>query len=570
MIGIALEIKTDCTNCGEQLAVNALVPRIVCHRCNVANEFSPELWNSLLEDMFEEVPGLKPDEGSDSTMILGSRQFAVRYGRQQPRVPQTKKPLDLKAVLAAAGQGFIAVDGGTGRISVRRVPADYADFLGNVVCLVGEDFNLLPGAAAAPATTATPPAASGATPVTLHCYNCGAPFAVDGQERDITCEHCGTTTIIPDEVWKKLHSTQPASRWYLVYNEKADRIFDAAGLALEWDDLGDLLIDENDFLYLVCTLEGSETTVVASLAPDLTVRWVQRDVPVPFENDDSVRARLALAADDRLWLHQNGRNTIHVLSRRDGRLADKISFSKDRQKSSPRLTPKRWKSVIQDRDGSLLAYYGVDDIEYPNILNGPVRCSPEGEELAVWGTGKAKRPNFLVRFFKQSLGTVAVAFSEVGNKPDRLYDMDVQIYLAGDGSYVFVSYTRLARFQRDGRKVYYREIPECNNLTRIHLDADGTAYFVSDEKVVRLSPDGERLETLSKLTWRGGFLGEETLLARGKNGTLYLFGDDQRARVIGPDGKPVFISRKSRDDDESNKDKKDYPADDDDAAESDS
>jgi len=556
MIGIALEIQTTCTQCEEALNVNALVPAITCEVCGAVNSYPVELWQSILKDVMEEVLKMKKDEETEETTFTrGKRELDITYGRQNPRDPKTETALDISTLVAAVDAGYVFANEGQ-RISVRKVPAEYQAFLPNVTVVVGEEEKLLP-------RYTTPAAAPRCErSVTLHCYNCGNPLIADGSEPEITCDKCHARTTVPDELWEKLHPTQDPHRWYLLFDESKEPLFNTEGQAVEWDDVADLIIDENGFLYLTCQVGDSESVSVVSFTPELGVRWVQSEIKMPLEDDDDHPARLALVSENRLLLHGGGRGTMYFLSRNDGRVMTKHKFEKSDKKLPPRLAPKMWTSAFQDLDGTWLAYYGTSDIDANDILNGPVRFTLNGEELPVCRLSEKGKIGLFFRIFKKMAGLSAVAFVDVGDLPYRIFDPEVYIQLAGDGTYFFVSYDRLARFARDGKKIYFCKVPEGDNLSRLGVDGEGGAYFISGEKLWRISPDGKQTETLSELTRRGGCLGEEKLVARAKDGTLYLFGESTRVRILNHDRRPRYVSKQSREDDAADADTVDFSKDD--------
>jgi len=59
MVGICIELKTECKHCGNPLMLNALVTDILCPSCNKINSFSIETWQGLLEDSFEKIGEFK-------------------------------------------------------------------------------------------------------------------------------------------------------------------------------------------------------------------------------------------------------------------------------------------------------------------------------------------------------------------------------------------------------------------------------------------------------------------------------------------------------------------------------
>jgi len=486
VIGIAFELTTSCLECGAELAINALAPNIVCPLCHAVNELGMNVWEAIFTGPLDECLHMKNGEESELSVTRGKRNCELLYVRENPCDPESEMPLDISAVIAAAEKGFLTLSNGD-KLSSRPAPVEYRPILENVVCLVGEDF---------------------------------------------------------------VSPTQPVIRWYLMYDEKSDVLHDTNGDPFSWNEVGDLLIDKNGHLYLTCLENDRESVTVVSFASDLLMRWVQRDAAIPFRAYETP-PRLSLAARDRLLVHCYSQDKINILSRVDGATVGKISFTGQGEGASPRVAPKLWKSIFPDTDGSLLAYFGDDHFNPEKPLNGPVRCSLNGKELPVWPQPKPADGFFrkFRRVEKGSSGAMATAFGDIGDAPEKIVEANVYISPMPDGSYLFHSYGRLARYRQDGRIIYRRQLLKSETIFRYHIDADGAVYAVVGETVIRVAPDGSTVDTVTEHVRRGGYANQEKLLAHGSDGTMYLFGDEDRVRVVAPDGKITFLSRRSRTDD---------------------
>jgi DNA-directed RNA polymerase subunit RPC12/RpoP len=54
-------------------------------------------------------------------------------------------------------------------------------------------------------------------PVVFTCSKCGAAIKLDGNERNVTCEHCDEPVHIPDDLWLRFHPSPKKIRWFVGY-----------------------------------------------------------------------------------------------------------------------------------------------------------------------------------------------------------------------------------------------------------------------------------------------------------------------------------------------------------------
>jgi hypothetical protein len=226
-------------------------------------EIPPEAWRGALATPLEEALDLKPGKTSGDFANVGDQQLDIEYGRDLPRDPETNQPLDPAWLVKNAAKGFVELSHGARRLSVRVPPAECAPLLPGVACVVGELLDPPPPA---------PPAA--AAPVSFHCSSCGEILLADGTASEVECPKCHAETEVPEALWAKRHPDFPPARWFLLYDEKSELTADAAGKVFTWDEVTDLIIDEDDNLYLACSTDGRDDAAIASFRPDLTVRWV--------------------------------------------------------------------------------------------------------------------------------------------------------------------------------------------------------------------------------------------------------------------------------------------------------
>ncbi|MFH1434697.1 MAG: hypothetical protein ABIJ56_03170 [Pseudomonadota bacterium] len=80
MIGIAIEASTSCPSCGNLLALNAMVPKMLCNQCGAVTQLGAGLWESLLGDAIREAPRSSVNEGSSSRVFSKGLAFEITYG----------------------------------------------------------------------------------------------------------------------------------------------------------------------------------------------------------------------------------------------------------------------------------------------------------------------------------------------------------------------------------------------------------------------------------------------------------------------------------------------------------
>src|SRR5688572_15392526 len=106
MIGLVFEGDTPCSSCSRSLPMNALVETIVCTECLAVNKFSVDDWKELLEDLFKQAPTFQENEGQPSS-IMGSRNYKIMYGRQNPTFTDTKTYMDMETAVTNVSSGKI-------------------------------------------------------------------------------------------------------------------------------------------------------------------------------------------------------------------------------------------------------------------------------------------------------------------------------------------------------------------------------------------------------------------------------------------------------------------------------
>ncbi len=556
-IGIAYEIAMRCPHCSNGLPLNALVDRVVCGRCAGTVELEADDWLSLLEDGLDEGPSRETGSGGSAT-IFSSHQYDVLWARFDPYFWESKQDIDPAVLPAAAERGYLEDPSGGLPVSVRRLPAEYADTFPGVIYLISEDFGQLP-AGVAPADI---PLEDAPEPQAFLCPHCGSALRVEGDNRTVQCQYCDGSSLLPDEIWFRLHPVSTKKRWFLVLDE--------GQRPLGWeDDVLDAVSDGHQRTF-VAVESGSDVDVVC-VGPDRCVRW--RRPRLLKEPPDRSHLRLALTGDGWLMVFHPSRKAVRFLSREDGTTVDQLGGKKGRHPAEGTFSARGCRSMAPDlRDGSLWAWAPSatpdDDGDETWEL---VHFDGEGARLPTWSARTVEtdplepppKEGFFARLGKlfgagadavqQSLGDARTPwFDALRDRPERCREENVQVGVAGDGSVLLWHDKYLARYTADGDRCYLVEL-DCYRIHGcVHGLPDGAALALCERRddsgtyVAQIPPSGGQPTHLREHVRAGGPVGEEDqALAVAPDGTVQVFGYDTAWRIIAPDGSLVFCSKTS-------------------------
>ncbi len=144
MISICLEIKTTCKHCGNSLELNAFTNEVLCPACQKTNEFPYGFWKkSILESALGEYQDLNEGEGQNQTVMTGEYTFHTMYGRQNPRCPKCKTPLQEQMFEQYAQAGKAVCSKCKNEIEVRTLPDNLKSDFSDIEYIIGEDKEML-------------------------------------------------------------------------------------------------------------------------------------------------------------------------------------------------------------------------------------------------------------------------------------------------------------------------------------------------------------------------------------------------------------------------------------------
>lgn len=572
MIGIAIEASTVCESCGQPVPINAMEMSILCPHCSAPNELNLDDWETIVGDAIKAAPTYAEGEGNRST-VIGRRKYSLMYGRQLPRF-DSKVQVDMEAAVADPdGKIF---DPETGAVYyIRPAPAPFKEAfpgLQHLVCEDADQWSTRPEGHAAVQS-------AGVQPQAISCPKCSASFETIGEQREVFCGYCGAACFIPDEVWQRLHPVKAVRRWFLWYDEKQ--------APLTWSSIGDVAVDAEGNLYMIAELESFGDASLVSMDRQHRLRWLRSDLKLGSRHSFSEGPFLALsrhdarqqpaapaasgapyresgappdpaAAGGRVYVWTPDKNSLRVLSCRDGSDLDKLGGIDGRQPEGEPFSLKGAQSLACDIDGTLLAYSDHKKDDAGNSYYSLVRYDLDGNILPTWP--EASKPGFFGRLARSLSGASGPpGFSDLGDRPERCDDREVLISVGLDGSYYLRHYgSCVAKYDREGNKVYNIKLPDgISSERQICGDAQGRAVLVSQSRIrevdagriCRISADGAKVSVLVKSVLEGGPMGYEDQLALGPDGTIYVLDYGGKFRAFSPEGKVLEVSEASKADD---------------------
>jgi uncharacterized CHY-type Zn-finger protein len=541
MQGVAIELRVTCGGCGQHIPINAFTPRITCPACNRAAELSDEQWESLLEDAIDESPEMPEGEGSTSTIMTGAGTFSLMYGNQPPRCRACKTNVPDGAA-ELAGRGRIACVGCGQMMTIRPAPPQLQD--SGIKLLIGEDAAQLPGGGPGDAAAASAPRAS--NPVVLYCPHCKAPLSVDGSNRMVKCQYCSTDVYLPDDLWARLRPVAQVARWYLVFGAEVD-VAQRSLTRFKWSSFRDAVMDAHKNIFCVGE-DDDHDFCVWCLGPDLQPRWIRKGLD--FSDD----ARIALDPRGRLVLWQRGKHSLVRLSAADGSDLDRLGGRQPDDATTHTLDLEHCKLFLADVDGTYLALLGERF----------VRFAEDGTPLPTWPPRAGifgKRAEKLRPVYGPGHDLISIesaAYVEsIGHHPTEVDDY-TKMHIGADGRLFMERSEMVACFDREGKRLWRTGKLPISSVRgdRMGTDGGGNLYLYAHLQgnptprvIVRVSPGGERVDIVAGDRRTGGAVADESNLVVAPDGMLFLMGYGRETRVLGPDGRLLYISDESKEED---------------------
>lgn len=535
MTSICVELKTACKSCGNTLPLNALTENVLCRSCQNINYFPYEKWKkSILDSALNEYSDLKEGEGQTQTVMTGEFTFQIMYGLQNPRCQKCKTYLLPEHMYDYAKTGYAVCGKCSNKVSVRTLPDELKDIFEGVKFLAGEDSDMFNTNKEGIKTQNT------GKPILFICPSCAGNLEVDGTDRMITCKFCSSQIYLPDDLWLRLHPVKTVGRWYLVFDDKY-----VSAKPPDWYYFSDAAIDSEGNSYIAAALDDNEKFLLMSYAPDFTLRWRRDDLEYSYE-----KTHLVYAPDSNLYMWDENKHSLLVLSAKDGKTINKIKGSENTETESQPFNLKDAHELAIDTDGSIIVL--KDD----KIL----RYSKDGKSIASWGEGEEKK-SFLSKLFGGSTDDDSSPdTNELHNKPKHIDAEYNYVTVGNDGFTYFMDKTSsddssIAKYSRDGKMLWNIVVPLEQKTSKPCIDVNGNIYILGKIKeninLVKYSQQTGKWETLLKDIKEGGPLNEvEKLLVTPNADGFYCIQYNNAIRAFDKYLKLTYISEASKEDDE--------------------
>jgi DNA-directed RNA polymerase subunit RPC12/RpoP len=544
MTTIALELKTACGACGDNVPLNGVVDQISCPRCRAPIRFDAAAWRQILEAPALEGPREQPDE-QNAGFVRAARPVMRVFTRRAAACARCATALPLPQALEHAERGWCACVACGERVSVRPAPASVAG-MGGLTHLVGEDLSQIAGGAAhVDAGAAT----------TVRCGHCGAALPVDrATSRATACTYCNASVVLPDDVWARLHPLPEQRAWFLVLDTARLAAGAAAGPTFEWENVEDFAVGGDGNLYFVGTsdiprLHGNR---VWSCDARFALRWTRHGLPL----DDGERLRITPTYDGHVLVSRRQKHSVVKLSCADGATVAVLGGPEPPDARAHGLDLEYAEAVAADPDGSIVAA----------LHNRLLRWSADGAPVETWPPARGffgeKHQKLGPLFRTDPNGERGAIRPDATATPETLKDRPVELRssvslaIGPDGAMYLQRGKHVVKLARDGKKVWLAELAdEGSDMDRPRVDAQGNVYLLrwletDTHGIVRISPDGKDVRLLVDGRKPGTPMCAERHFAVAAGGTIFVVGSFRVARVFGADGSARLASPAARQDDE--------------------
>ena len=447
-IGVAIRMSTTCPKCSQPLPINGVVDSILCSQCAHAVQAAPEFWQTFLQDQIPHGAGLP--EGEEHRLEIRSSKYSltvfVTAARGFPRCANQAcgqpYPEEI-ADVAAAGGSSVACPACGERSSIRAAPAWFGDVHAAAKILMHEQ--------AATATAEHAQHTAHAHTIPFHCYHCGGALTLDGSTRTVDCPFCFQQSMLPDQIWARLHPVAQVHTWYVLLDIAAgvgvipQRVFgvDAMGATSS----GDMVVAYNHYGeggYCIARADGAGRML-----------WLIDDIQ--FEGELAV---WSCAADGMLLLFDRDARSFYFIDPDQGRIVKAIKAKAMVGEDDC----DRAGDVAFDADGTVLTKRPLRANTSAHDLR---RYDRDGNEVELW---PGARQGFWAR-----LKSKASPHKPVSVKYDDW------ITVGWDGCLYIVSgdASEVSRYDRDGQELgrHSTGAKGVSYIDGLGVDRQGTMYF---------------------------------------------------------------------------------------------
>lgn len=544
MLSILIELSTECSSCGNPLPINGFSEKIFCTKCNNVNVIDNKLWSSLLEDKAEEVKKFADSEGQNSKIMTGQYSFDMLFGKKNARCNKCKTDIPESEILKFKEAGEYKCTKCSELISIRPADKILKGIMPVADYIVSEDESIL---SQSPEKPLKP---ENVKPVMFNCPSCAGNLEIDGTARLVVCKFCDSKIYLPDDLWFTMHPVKTKGRWYIVLNEQT-----LSEELPKWSSLADAVIDINGNLYFAGEDDDDDKFIIWSCTPELKKRWETKKPKL-----DCTDTHLEIGRNDNLYVRNKSKNSLYVLTSKDGTLVKEIKGEKPTDKNPYPFSIIDCSAMISDSDNTLLAL----------INNVFVRFNSDGSRASLWNKPDENGGGFLSNLFKHSDDKIKIPedeewpadkVAEAGDKPRKMDSYNTKIFLGWDNNIYFYDTSddkvTVSKYDRYGKQLWKKTVELKESGDRISSDSIGNIFIAGKDeneksKLLRVSPDGNRIDTIAKDMTEGGTYrfdsGDSVLVS--KEGIIYIVNTYSSLRIFNPDFSVKYVSPDCKGDDD--------------------
>lgn len=289
--------------------------------------------------------------------------------------------------------------------------------------------------------------------VPFHCYHCGGSLTVDGSSRQVSCTYCGNTSMLPDEIWARLHPVAQVEPWYVLLDVGSgvgvlpQRVFSVSDVTALRD--GSLVVAYMHF--------GSGGYCVARADAQGLITWLCDEID--FQDDPRL---FTAPGDDTVIAVDTNANYLYYLDGATGRVTGSLPTE---ALLGDDMSLGHSAFFAPDHDQTLVIKRKWSQDGYRFKLR---RFDRQGNRVKLW---PGLNVNPLKRFF--------ATFSRKSSKPVAL-EWDVQVTVGWDGNlYMLSSESKLLTWcDREGNQLgsVSLKLPEVDRIEDLGISESGTVY----------------------------------------------------------------------------------------------
>lgn len=503
---VSMEITSRCKNCGDAVAINAIVDRIYCTNCSGELIVSSGLWSLFSAEIEGSIHEMHIGE-QKSTEIDDQTTGTVRliYQKTHPQCQECNHLVDYGNI-----ENDKIICRNCNCEILKRKSREFKDNKNVKYCL-GEDPYQISEAKKKSIIH---------EPEELECNNCGGILTADGKKRIVVCTYCNTNVVIQDKIWNKLHPSANIRPWYVFFQTTDTKL-----KPWTFAEINDIYKAEDDIIYCLGNTKHGDKALWA-MTLDNKLIWMK----LLTEQNDSYFDGIELLADEKLLLLENEKNEALIYDCKTGNPLGKMGGREPDDAKKHYFDLKRCKSLATDPNGTIVIL----------IHNRILRYSSSGEGIPTWPEAKNifgfKKNQKLKSIYKYKQG-LRYQYRRYHPptkyvKPHKLKDYstvysrssgDCKVQVDNEGSMYLLGPVQvmpgsriksgglITKFDKTGKIVFKTNLniaglrgsqPEIDSEGYIYIILNDIKYNIENNGVLlRVSPDGKEVKTIIRTSY---------------------------------------------------------------------